>query len=72
MKERVTLMIYLFQVHLLLNQTGHSAYSTLRNIIKRYHALAYVYTTPSAGGSLPIHVVLVSRLEHVLSIISKT
>ncbi|KAI8149233.1 mediator complex subunit 13 C-terminal-domain-containing protein [Fennellomyces sp. T-0311] len=56
-------------VHLVYNQTAHSAYSTLRDIIKRYHALSFVSMTPSSGSCLPLHLVLAERLVRILLIV---
>ncbi|KAI9252879.1 mediator complex subunit 13 C-terminal-domain-containing protein [Phascolomyces articulosus] len=54
-------------IHLVYNQTSHSAYSTLRDIIKRYHALSFVSMTPSSSSNcLPFHMVIAERLERVL------
>ncbi|KAI8381278.1 mediator complex subunit 13 C-terminal-domain-containing protein [Radiomyces spectabilis] len=58
------------EVHLLFNQTDHSAYSTLRDIIKQYHALSYVNVMPSRSNCLPIHQVLVERLCRLLLIVN--
>ncbi|GAA5814037.1 hypothetical protein MFLAVUS_007527 [Mucor flavus] len=54
------------EIHLSFNQTNHSAYSTLRDIIKKYHALSYVNVMPSNSNCLPIHLALVERLSRIL------
>ncbi|KAI8978031.1 mediator complex subunit 13 C-terminal-domain-containing protein [Pilobolus umbonatus] len=57
------------EIHLVYNQTNHSAYSTLRDIIKKYHSLSYVNIMPSNSNCLPIHLVLVERLSRILLVV---
>ncbi|KAI9025886.1 mediator complex subunit 13 C-terminal-domain-containing protein [Phycomyces nitens] len=57
------------EVHLVYNQTAYSAYSTLRDIIRRYHALSFVNSMPSSVNRLPIHLVLVERLCRILLVV---
>ncbi|KAG2227271.1 hypothetical protein INT45_008515 [Circinella minor] len=60
-------------IHLVYNQTNHSAYSTLRDIIKRYHALSFVSMTPSSSSNcLPLHLVIAERLERILLVVNTT
>ncbi|KAI9476551.1 MAG: mediator complex subunit 13 C-terminal-domain-containing protein [Benjaminiella poitrasii] len=58
------------EIHLVYNQTSHSAYSTLRDIIKKYHALSYVNIMPSSNNCFPNHLALVERLTRLLLVIS--
>ncbi|KAI9496107.1 mediator complex subunit 13 C-terminal-domain-containing protein [Zychaea mexicana] len=54
-------------VHLVYNQTGPLVYSTLRDIIKRYHALSFISMTPSSSSNcLPLHLVIAERLQRIL------
>ncbi|KAI8982452.1 mediator complex subunit 13 C-terminal-domain-containing protein [Mycotypha africana] len=61
---------FLLEVHLVYNQTDHSAYSTLRDIIKTYHALSFINLMPSNNNRLPIHLILVERLSRLLLVIN--
>ncbi|KAI7892992.1 mediator complex subunit 13 C-terminal-domain-containing protein [Mucor mucedo] len=58
------------EIHLVYNQTNHSAYSTLRDIIKKYHALSYVNVMPSNSNCFPIHLALVERLSRILLVVN--
>lgn len=58
------------ELHLVYNQTQHSSYTTLRDIIKRYYALSYVNVVPSAYNCLPIHIVLAQRLWRLLLVVN--
>ncbi|KAI8327060.1 mediator complex subunit 13 C-terminal-domain-containing protein [Choanephora cucurbitarum] len=57
------------EIHLIYNQTNHSAYSTLRDIIKKYHALSYINVMPSDSNCFPIHIALVERLCRLLLVV---
>ena len=58
------------EIHLLYNQTDHSAYSTLRDIIRKYHDLSYVNVMPSNSNCFPIHLALVERLSRILLVVN--
>ncbi|OAD76439.1 alpha trans-inducing transcription factor [Phycomyces blakesleeanus NRRL 1555(-)] len=68
-KEQFNHRPLVVEVHLVYNQTAYSAYSTLRDIIKRYHALSFVNSMPSSVNRLPIHLVLVERLCRILLVV---
>lgn len=57
------------EIHLVYNQTNHSAYSTLRDIIKKYHALSFVNVMPSNSNCFPLHLALVERLSRILLVV---
>ncbi|KAI8096464.1 mediator complex subunit 13 C-terminal-domain-containing protein [Halteromyces radiatus] len=57
------------ELHLIYNQTQHSSYTTLRDIIKQYYALSYVNIIPSSYNCLPLHVVLADRLWRLLLVV---
>ncbi|ORX47245.1 hypothetical protein DM01DRAFT_1385988 [Hesseltinella vesiculosa] len=59
----------ILEMHLIYNQTQHSSYTTLRDIIKRYHALSFVNLVPSSYNCLPIHIVLADRLWRLLLVV---
>ncbi|KAI8637914.1 mediator complex subunit 13 C-terminal-domain-containing protein [Parasitella parasitica] len=58
------------EIHLVYNQTNHSAYSTLRDIVKKYHALSFVNVMPSNSNCFPIHLALVERLSRILLVVN--
>lgn len=57
------------ELHLVYNQTPHSSYTALRDIIKRYYALSFVNTVPSAYNCLPLHIVLLDRIWRLLLVV---
>ncbi|KAI9305769.1 mediator complex subunit 13 C-terminal-domain-containing protein [Cunninghamella echinulata] len=57
------------ELHLVYNQTPHSSYTALRDIIKRYYALSFVNTIPSAYNCLPLHIVLLDRIWRLLLVV---
>ncbi|CAO3637830.1 unnamed protein product [Cunninghamella blakesleeana] len=57
------------ELHLVYNQTPHSSYTALRDIIKRYYALSFVNSIPSAYNCLPLHIVLVDRIWRLLLVV---
>ncbi|CAO3698921.1 unnamed protein product [Rhizopus stolonifer] len=58
------------EIHLVFNQTNHSAYSTLRDIIQKYHALSYVNILSSNNNRFPIHLALAERLSRILLVVN--
>ncbi|CEG65179.1 hypothetical protein RMATCC62417_02014 [Rhizopus microsporus] len=58
------------EIHLVFNQTNHSAYSTLRDIIKKYHDLSFVNIMPSNNNCFPIHLALIERLSRILLVVN--
>ncbi|ORZ01441.1 mediator complex subunit 13 C-terminal-domain-containing protein [Syncephalastrum racemosum] len=58
----------IIEFHLVHNQTSHSAYHALRDIIKQHHALSFVSLIPS-HSILPVHILLSQRLERILSLL---
>ncbi|KAI9253200.1 mediator complex subunit 13 C-terminal-domain-containing protein [Sporodiniella umbellata] len=58
------------EIHLVFNQTHHSAYSTLRDIIQKFHALSYINIIASNSNRFPIHLALVERLSRLLLIVN--